>query len=94
MDSWPSAENSAQNVAPENRVPRLARDKTVKIRMDPLEIRELDAVAKSLGYSERATALRWLVRHHGDISRAAALVTRYELMQAARAEFENQLGKK
>jgi hypothetical protein len=64
---------------------RLTKDKTIKIRMDALEIQVLDGVSNSLGYAERATTIRWLIKHYPDIAASKLVIDRYRAAKDAEA---------
>lgn len=53
---------------------KLTRGETVKIRMNTLELRVLDALKDRRGFASRATTLRWLVEHEPDIAQAVEIV--------------------
>lgn len=65
---------------------RLGRSKTIKYRADEVELLEVDRITRLLGYSERATALRWLVNHYDDITKAEKLVSSFRKKLEAEQE--------
>lgn len=62
---------------------KLRKDKSIRIRMDALEIQVLNEVSNSLGYRERATTIRWLIKHYNDILAAKNIVDRYKAAKEA-----------
>jgi hypothetical protein len=67
---------------------RLRKDKTIRIRMDALEIQVLNEVSNSLGYRERATTIRWLIKHYPDITAAKNIVDRFKAAKEAEDSFK------
>jgi len=65
----------------------LTKDKTVKIRMDAVELLELDAIGKNLGFAERATTIRTLMRMFRELEQARRIVETYKARKAAEATF-------
>ena len=70
---------------------KLRKDKTLKIRMDVTEVYVLDDVCKSLGFAERATTIRWLIKHYSDILAAKTIKDRYQAAKDAENSFKEVL---
>lgn len=86
MELWPASAEDKKVVATKTVIGKLTKDKTIKIRLDALEVLELNEVARSLGYIERATTIRWLIKHYSDIKSAADLVQKFRAREQAEKE--------
>lgn len=91
MTLLPSQENKEKPVVTIIGKKKIIKNIPFKVRCDIFEIAELDKIANSLGYKERATAFRYLLQHYGDIATAQKLVTRYAVMRKAIKDFEDGL---
>ena len=66
--------------------PRLKRNKTVKVRCNPVELRLLDDADKKLNNQDRARTIRHMIEHFDDIERARALCAAFDRVGLAKAE--------
>lgn len=88
MELLPSEENKEKPVVTIVGKKRIIKDKTLKIRLDVFELAEVDRIANSIGFAERATAIRWLLQHYNDLKMANQLVLAYMNKKKADVEFE------
>lgn len=67
----------------------LTKDKVVKIRMDAVELLELDALGKKFGFAERATTIRKLMEMAKDLEQANRIVLAFRESREKQAQFES-----
>lgn len=84
----PSQENNLNSVALDAYGKPLRKTKTYKIRMDAVDDLKLNDICKSLGYSERATVIRYLIHHYSDIEKSKLIVDLHNRMLKSIKEFE------
>ena len=68
---------------------KLIKQKTLKVRVDDLDLLELDKICHLEGFAERATMLRKLIHSYQNIALGNQIVQRYHLMLKSKREFED-----
>jgi hypothetical protein len=68
---------------------KLRKDKEVTIRMNSLDLLELQKVMDKLNFGERATTVMYLIYHYNDIEKAALIVNRYTQLRKISKEFDS-----
>lgn len=66
---------------------KLRKEKVVKIRMDAVELLELDDIGQKLGFRERATTIRTLMQMFRELEQSRRIVAAYKEQRDAQARF-------
>lgn len=68
---------------------KLKKEKTIKVRMDVVDLYELDEICRKLGFGERATVVRKLIHDFQNLDRATKIVEAHKkLLEAQKTFFE------
>ncbi|MBI5224601.1 hypothetical protein HY989_01910 [Candidatus Micrarchaeota archaeon] len=78
----------AEIVSTDSTKKHLRKEKVVKIRMDTIDLYELDRIREKLGFAERATIIRKLIHDFKNIDKATQIVESYKRKHEAERMFE------